>query len=216
MTYPTPDFELSLLRHHGWVIGVDEVGRGAIAGPVAVGAVAVSLAHLDVWPTSIRDSKLMTEQSRRVTEPQIRAWASSAVGMATVAEIEHFGITESLALAANRAIGELIGNDPRCSANPVVLLDGAHDWLSQTVGHPVVVQRKADQECVSVAAASVVAKVARDQLMVELAAVHGSYGFEGNKGYASQEHIAALQEKGPCPEHRLSWLGKILADGQLF
>jgi ribonuclease HII len=158
----------------------------------------------------------MTEQSRLSTDPQIKAWASSAVGMATVAEIEHFGITASLALAASRAIGELIDEDARYSANPVVLLDGTHDWLSQAVGHPVVVQKKADQECVSVAAASVVAKVARDQLMVELAAVHGSYGFAGNKGYASQEHIAALQEIGPCPEHRISWLGRILADGQLF
>ena len=91
-------------------------------------------------------------------------------------------------------------------------LDGSHNWLARAPFH-VHVQPKADRDCASVAAASVLAKVTRDRLMVELAETVTGYGFEGHKGYASAGHIAAIRELGPSSEHRVTWLTRILAGG---
>ena len=100
-------------------------------------------------------------------------------------------------------------------SNPVILLDGSHNFLAD-LGIEVVMKTKADRDCGSVAAAAISAKVARDSLMVELAKIYPGYGFEENKGYASQKHIEAIQSIGPSPEHRKSWLTKILADDLLL
>lgn len=216
MTYPSPDLELSLLQGVDYIFGVDEVGRGAIAGPVAVGVCMVSLGQLDSWPNRVRDSKLLTERIRTELSPEILAWAPCAVGVASVDEIETVGITKSLAMAAQRGITELVQSALPRGASACVLLDGTHNWLEGLTEYPVHVEKKADQSCVSVAAASVVAKVHRDSLMTQLAISAVGYGLDSNKGYASEEHIRALQTVGPSEHHRLSWLGKILADGQLF
>lgn len=216
MTFPTPDLETSLLKDADFVFGVDEVGRGAIAGPLAVGVCLVSLGQLDAWPTKVRDSKLLTEQIRVELAPLIESWAPSAVGLATVAEIEKFGVTKALSLAARRGLLSLMDSALPRGASAVVLLDGTHNWLAGEVEFPVRVEKKADQTCVSVAAASVVAKVHRDGLMAELATNHPQFDWQANKGYASPSHIAAIQRHGPTEHHRLSWLSKILADGQLF
>lgn len=203
--FPTQQTELDLLQRYRWVISLDEVGRGALAGPVAVGAVKVDAELLSCAPAGIRDSKLLTRSRRSQLNREISAWVSPGVGMASAAEIEEQGIVRALGLAATRAL-ESVPDDS------VILLDGNQDWLSDRVAVPVQAKVKADRDCLSVAAASVAAKVVRDDLMVWLAESHPGYGWEKNAGYSSAQHIAALRELGPSPEHRLSWLTRILEE----
>lgn len=220
-TFPSLELELSLLNDSTrFLIGVDEVGRGAIAGPVAVG---VSLIDRDAsslgepWPAKLKDSKLITAAVRQAIEPECRTWlAGHAVGLASPQEIDDLGIVDALAKAAGRAIEELLDapglRSQIASDGCVVLLDGSHNWLAGKAGGLRVVARvKADRDCVSVAAASVIAKVHRDRLMTDLAKAHEGFGFEGHKGYASAGHIKAIRTLGPSPAHRLTWLTRILA-----
>ena len=201
-----------------FVIGIDEVGRGSIAGPVAVGvALLDSQRDLVGWPEKLKDSKLISEKTREEIFPLVGNWVSGwAVGMATVEEIESKGIIEALSLAGARALEALV-RDPALQQaitqdGVMMILDGAHNWLgARALGMPVTVKTKADRDCVSVACASVLAKVARDKLMLEIHEQYPSFGLASNKGYASEGHIAALREQGPSPVHRLSWLTKILA-----
>jgi ribonuclease HII len=136
--------------------------------------------------------------------------------MATVEEIETKGIVEALSLAGFRALEQLV-RDPAlreaiAKDGVMMILDGSHNWLgSKALGMPVTVKTKADRDCVSVACASVLAKVTRDKLMLDIHEQYPSFGLASNKGYASESHIAALREHGPSPVHRLSWLTKILA-----
>ncbi|WP_294179179.1 ribonuclease HII [uncultured Schumannella sp.] len=195
------------------VIGCDEVGRGAIAGPVAVGVSAASLDEIEAErvPVGLRDSKLLSEKRRDALEPLARAWLPrSAVGLATPAEVEARGIIAALGLAASRALGELhaSGVDFR---GAVVLLDGSHDWLTaalprRSVLPRVITQVKADRDCAVVAAASVLAKVHRDRLMIAAHEEAPEFGWASNKGYASAAHYAAVEVRGPHPLHRRSWL----------
>lgn len=188
------------------VVGVDEVGRGCLAGPVTVGAVMV-LPNTRTAPAGVRDSKELTAAARSELVPRLQRWAASwAVGHASPEEIDTHGIIVALRLAAVRALRQLTG--------PVgaVLLDGSHDWLAGEGGlievpdaGPVTTRVKADRDCSSVAAASVLAKVARDRVMTDLAAGYNAYGWEANKGYAAPEHLQGLAVHGPCVLHRLSW-----------
>lgn len=207
MTYPSLELEHQLLAQYGQVIGLDEVGRGAIAGPVAVGAALFATDTSTSIPTGLRDSKLIAESKRESVAALVSAWTKTSVGYASVAEIESKGISWSLQQAALRAI-ENLG-----VSNGVILLDGSHNFLQGLVDLPVVVRTKADRDCAVVSAAALSAKVARDQLMQELHVEYPAYEWAGNKGYASERHIAALKELGPCQEHRVSWLGKILDEG---
>lgn len=203
---------------HRLVAGMDEVGRGALAGPVSVGVVVVDEACRSA-PTGVKDSKLLTHQVRERLVPKIQRWASAyAVGHASPGEIDRFGIMVALRFAGARAIAAL----------PVIpdliLLDGNYDWVTdpRRVGLfgdveqgfdgnpvapfvPVRTMIKADLFCSSVAAASVLAKVERDAMMVVLAAEVPGYAWELNKGYSAPEHFAALQLHGPTVHHRLSW-----------
>lgn len=209
-TFPTSDLERQIFAAGvKQLIGIDEVGRGAIAGPVAVGVSLIEPQSLDVpWPEQLRDSKLMTEKQREANFEPVAAWVSQwAVGMSSAEEIDKIGITKALALAAERAIEQLVIDAP----NARMLLDGSHNWLgNRSYGVPVAVRPKADRDCVSVAAASVLAKVTRDRLMQQLAVETPGYGLEGHKGYASEAHMAAVRELGPSALHRVTWLGKIL------
>lgn len=194
------------------VLGCDEVGRGAIAGPVGVGVAVLDPARRRI-PSGLRDSKLVPEPQRVALEPRVRAWAAaSAVGLAGNDEIDALGLSAALGLAGARAMAQLaalgIG-----FAGAVVLLDGNWDWLTPgliaagTIVLPTVVTRvKADRDCASVAAASVVAKVHRDRLMIDRHDAHPVYGWSSNKGYASRAHYAAIDEHGPCDWHRHTWL----------
>jgi ribonuclease HII len=220
---PTLREERRLLRDgHVLVAGMDEVGRGALAGPVTVGIVVVDAATRSA-PVGVRDSKLLTPAARQVLAPRLRRWARAwAVGHAEPAEIDLYGIIAALRLAGRRALTQLPVL-PAC-----VLLDGSHDWLSvpdppaqaelfdlaqvrpvptfPTLCSPVVrTLVKADLRCAAVASASVLAKVERDGIMVERSTRYPQYGWELNKGYCAPEHGRALRELGPCDQHRRSW-----------
>lgn len=207
-TDPTLDVERDLLAAGvKWVIGCDEVGRGAIAGPVAVGVSAINQTHTRV-PDGLRDSKLLSERARTTMAPTAAAWAhASAVGLTDADEIDRTGIITALGSAGIRALTTLfgLGVDPR---EAVILLDGTHDWLSPALRSPlrVVVRAKADRDCASVAAASVIAKVHRDSLMIAAHDDHPDYGWSSNKGYGAAAHLDAIDRFGPTPLHRHTWL----------
>ncbi len=200
--------ERRLLREYPVVIALDEVGRGALAGPVAVGAVVVDavVARRRV-PAGLRDSKLVPELRRPGVAQRAAAWAcASAVGWASAAEIDETGIMQALGSAGLRAIEHLraAGFVPE---EALVVLDGNYDYLTPAGApglrvRPVV---KADRDCASAAAASVIAKVARDALMTSLHEQHPAYGWARNKGYASAAHRDAIREHGLTAQHRASW-----------
>ena len=216
--YPTTDVERSLGAYR-YVIGIDEVGRGAVAGPVAVGAFVLDLKTLDVGkiPTKLQDSKLMTEKSREAVYEDLITWQPGfAVGMVEAKDIDTHGIVQALSQSAVRALKQLAEIEEIKQAlaeNQVhILLDGTHNWLEHVVSRiPVTVRAKADRDCVSVAAAACLAKVTRDRLMVSLAEEYPMYQLDGHKGYASATHIDALRLHGPSDIHRVSWLTKILS-----
>jgi ribonuclease HII len=211
---PTLEVERELLgAGAALVIGCDEVGRGALAGPVAVGMAAIGL-DAGAFPVGLRDSKMLSEKRREALHPEVAGWVRhSAVGMASAAEVDELGITACLGLAGRRALVELHHAGVPVLAS-VVLLDGAHDWLTPHLAHPVPVRLrvKADRDCASVAAASVLAKVDRDRMMAAWHEDRPEYGWAGNKGYGSAAHLDAIRERGPSDLHRRTWLGGILAD----
>lgn len=180
------------------VAGIDEVGRGALAGPVVAAAVVVPAGCRaeGVW-AAVRDSKLLRPAVREELAVAVQAAAYAwAVGSASVAEIDAIGIAPATRCAMQRAIASL-------AAPPDALLI---DWVRL----PALCVRqecwaKADQASVSVAAASIVAKVARDWMLAELAETYPEYGFAGHKGYGTQMHLAALARLGPCIHHRRSF-----------
>ena len=207
---PTLRFERQLLRKHGGLLlAVDEVGRGSCAGPVSCGVVVIDIESPPLH--GIRDSKLMSPRERELAVEKIENWAlGSAVGHASPAEVDALGLTGALHLAASRAttqVGLVLS---------VVLLDGNVDWFSplgsfsgKQGSPPVYTKVKADLSCTAVAAASIIAKVTRDQLMVSCAENFPNYGWEVNKGYTTPAHIAAIRENGLTSEHRKSWKLKI-------
>ncbi|MDO5501686.1 MAG: ribonuclease HII [Actinomycetia bacterium] len=205
-----------LLQRAGYPLlaGMDEVGRGALAGPVSVGVVLIDESCRSA-PAGVRDSKLLTPGARERMVPRIERWCVAyGVGHASPGEIDEVGIMGGLRLAGRRAL-DLLGVVP-----DLVILDGNHDWLTDPaeVGllafaegaaspatPPVRTMIKADLRCSSVAAASVLAKVARDRIVVERAVDFPEYGWLGNKGYAAPEHLEALRVHGPSAYHRRSW-----------
>ncbi|MDF3292348.1 MULTISPECIES: ribonuclease HII [Streptomyces] len=194
---PTHSVERSLRATLGVriVAGIDEVGRGAWAGPVTACAAVTGLRRP---PEGLTDSKLLTVKRRTAMAGQLAGWVTDhALGHASPEEIDELGMTAALRLAAVRALEGL------SVAPDAVILDGKHNYL----GGPWQVRTviKGDQSCVSVAAASVIAKVWRDARMAELGAQYAAFGFAENAGYPSPVHRAALEEWGPTPYHRLSW-----------
>ena len=219
-TFPSLDSERRIFeRGNRFVIGIDEVGRGAIAGPVAVGVSLIDKTNpaLEAWPEKLQDSKLMTPKSRSEIASPLMDWVSSyAVGFSSNKEIDQLGISAALRLAAGSALDELFTDAKTRKSiaedGAVILLDGSQNWLGKvSYGIDVQVQVKADTNCVSVAAAAVLAKVTRDSLMQELDTQNPGYGLAGHKGYASAAHIAALRALGPTDIHRVTWLTRILA-----
>ena len=193
--------------------GMDEVGRGALAGPVTVGVVIID-ESCGTAPQGVKDSKLLVPHARTAMVPRIERWAvAHGVGHASAAEIDDIGIIAALRVAGVRALAEA-GIRP-----DLVILDGNHDWLTapQDVGlfafaddvpaatPPVSTMIKADLKCSSVAAASVLAKVRRDAIMAGLGEQHPAYGWGENKGYAAPGNLDALRRLGPCELHRRSW-----------
>ncbi|MCK2036654.1 ribonuclease HII [Microbacterium sp. SSW1-49] len=205
---PKLTLERKLLGECDLIISLDEVGRGALAGPVAVGAAVMDAAGARRRvPEGLRDSKLVTEKRRPEVAARAAAWVqASAVGWASAAEVDEVGIMRALGLAASRAVSGVVAQGASLE-NALVLLDGNHDYLSIVHPGPLRVRPviKADRDCASVSAASVIAKVARDSLMVELHDGHPAYQWDRNKGYASAEHREAIRASGLSPHHRASW-----------
>ena len=179
----------------GLICGVDEAGRGPLAGPVC--AAAVILPPEAVLP-GLNDSKKLSEKKREQLFPEIQRLALAwSVAFASVEEIEERNILGATMLAMNRAISGL-------SLRPeLALIDGNRNREIQVPSRCVV---HGDARCASIAAASILAKVSRDRLMVELAKEYPQYGFHRHKGYGTRAHYAALREYGPCPAHRPSFL----------
>ncbi len=172
---------------------MDEVGRGSWAGPLTVGAAVVPR---DRRVYKIRDSKLLTEAEREALFDRIAGWCHAwSVGHATFAECDELGMSEAQRLAARRALDGL-GE----TANHV-LVDGNWDFVG---GARTIV--RGDLTSLSIAAASILAKVTRDRMMREVADEYPGYNFEGNKGYPCPIHKAALQAWGPSSIHRRSWV----------
>ncbi|MFI6814104.1 ribonuclease HII [Nonomuraea sp. NPDC050328] len=191
---PTYDIERLLTARPGTLVaGVDEVGRGAWAGPVLVCAVVTDLSEP---PAGLTDSKQLSAARRESLAAEIATWATGiGYGEASHEEIDTLGMTEALRRAARRALEAL-------PARPdFVILDGSHDYIGPP--WPVRLEVRGDAASISVAAASVLAKVRRDAFMATLG--RAEFGFAENAGYPSPVHQAALAEFGPTEHHRLSW-----------
>jgi len=176
------------------VAGVDEVGRGPLAGPVTAAAVVLDPANI---PDGLDDSKKLSRDRREVLFDAIVTRAAVGVAHASVAEIDTHNILRASHIAMLRAVAAL---DP---APDHLLIDGTMIPSGCTVSAVAIV--KGDCRCLSIAAASIIAKVTRDRIMVDLAQQHPGYGWETNAGYPSKSHISALQSLGVTPHHRRSF-----------
>ncbi|MFA5607517.1 MAG: ribonuclease HII [Leucobacter sp.] len=204
---PSLDVERELLASgYAAVIGIDEVGRGAIAGPVAVGAHVVTTVA-GAFPEGLRDSKLLSEKRRELLAPRVAEWGAGAVGFGSAAEIDSKGIIAMLGAAARRALLDLHGQGVPVD-RAAIIVDGAHDWLSPALRSPLDVRTRvgADRDCASVAAASIRAKVARDAVMREADLAAPGYGWASNKGYGARAHYAGIAELGVNELHRSTWI----------
>ena len=195
-----PDWSAErLLWKQGYlrVAGVDEVGRGPLAGPVVAAAVVFPPTFRARKLPGLRDSKQLTAMARERLAPQVRRFAAGVgVGSASHAEIDALGIVGATVAAMSRAIRQL----PQSADH--LLVDALR---LECDGIPCRAIIHGDALCCSIAAASIVAKVARDSLMVKLDALHRGYGFARHKGYPTPEHLAALERLGPTPLHRRSF-----------
>lgn len=251
---PDCTVERGLLSAGGRLIAFDEVGRGALAGPVTVGAVVLS-GRFDEVPAGLRDSKLLTPRARQQLVEPVRRWVDAwAIGHAEASEIDEIGIMAALRLAGYRALAALPDEGLVLGAGlpgvelpgvelqgvglrgvglqseglqaaderiDVGLLDGNIDYLSPPMAHlpglgaggvipsslpkRMVTRVRADRDCASVAAASVLAKVSRDAVMEGLATRFPAYDWARNKGYGTAAHAAAIAAHGTCELHRRSW-----------
>lgn len=212
------------------IAGMDEVGRGSLAGPVSVG-VALVPAGAVLSVEGLTDSKALSKLRRESMVSDIETWCTTAVGSTTPQEIDEWGMTAALRVAGHRALASAVSTAGQ--APDMVLLDGKHDWftspaddllsmvdptqralnttLNRVWGNgavwsgPVHTVIKGDLSCASISAASVVAKVHRDELMTRLAHEYPAYGWAKNMGYGSAAHREALVTYGPTVYHRLSW-----------
>lgn len=183
------------------ICGVDEAGRGPLAGPVCATAVILPK---DLELPGLTDSKKLTDKKRRELFPLIREQAIAyGIGLATEQEIDEINILQATFLAMQRALDQL-------AVKPdLALIDGNRE---KDFGVPVKTVVKGDSLSANIAAASILAKVTRDDLMVEMAEKYPQYGFEIHKGYGTKAHYAALREFGPSPIHRMTFLKKFYGE----
>ncbi len=183
------------------ICGVDEAGRGPLAGPVCAAAVILPP---NIQIPGLNDSKKLTDKRRRELFPLIQERAIAyGIGLASYEEIDQINILQATYLAMERAIGQL-------SVKPeIALIDGNR---AKDFGLPVQTVIKGDSLSASIAAASILAKVTRDDLMLLAAEEYPQYGFEIHKGYGTKAHYEALTAHGPCPIHRMSFLKKFYGE----
>lgn len=185
----------------GVICGVDEAGRGPLAGPVYAAAVILP-EHLEI--PGLDDSKKLTDKRRRELMPIIKEQAIAyGVGVATEQEIDEINILQATFLAMERAIAQLNGKAD------FALIDGNRE---KDFGLPVITVVKGDSRSANIAAASILAKVSRDDYMEEMAEKYPEYGFEIHKGYGTKAHYEALRTYGHCPLHRVTFLKKFYGD----
>ena len=198
------------------VAGIDEAGRGALAGPLVVGCVSFGPMPCEqrhgAWLSELRwldDSKRVTPRRREQLFAGIARWAAWAVGWTDASELDAIGVTGAATAAAGRAVAHL------SAAPELVLLDGGlalpGDATATALRSVAIVH--GDRRSMHIAAASIVAKVVRDRMMRVLAARYGGYGFERNKGYGTASHLEALQRQGASPVHRRSFRGVVCNRG---
>ncbi len=194
-TAPTRDEEKIFWNEgHDIVVGVDEVGRGSWAGPLTVGAAVIPK---DRRIYNVRDSKQITEKNREALYGRVAQWCEHwAVGHASNEECDALGMSAAQKLAAQRAIDGL-GVTP-----DAYLLDGRWNFVDHQCVRTIV---KGDTKCLSIAAASILAKVTRDRLMRSHGETYPAFDFASNKGYPSPKHRQTLAKVGPTPLHRVSW-----------
>jgi ribonuclease HII len=214
---PTLAFENNLFSRGAKLIaGMDEVGRGCLAGPVSVGVAVINIECVNP-PENLADSKLLTHEQREELLPLVKTWVKDfAVGHASNDEIDQIGLTRALRRAGRRALAQLETKPDH------LILDGKHNWLlpeketqnmfeqefddgALSADLKIITQIKADLTCASVAAASIVAKTIRDQMMSELSKEFPNYFWADNKGYAAPEHLEAIKTWGATKYHRVSW-----------
>ena len=192
-----PDFSLETAAHHAGftrIAGIDEVGRGPLAGPVVAAAVILDPQNI---PDGLNDSKKLTAKRRDALTQQIMAQAEVGVGQASVAEIDALNILRATHLAMERALAALPTRPDH------LLIDGNQLPKALTISAQAVV--KGDARALSIAAASIVAKTTRDRLMWDLAQHFPGYGWEANAGYPTKSHLNALRNLGVTPHHRRSF-----------
>ena len=195
MPFTSPDFsfELAALANGAaFVVGVDEVGRGPLAGPVTAAAVRLNPSRI---PEGLRDSKTLSAHRRERLHDQIMEFAAVSIAHATVAEIDSLNILRASHLAMERAVAGLPADH--------ALIDG--NLTPGSLGCAATAIIKGDARSLSIAAASIVAKVTRDRIMVDLAQQHPGYGWDHNAGYPTKAHLAALLNIGVTAWHRRSF-----------
>ena len=180
---------------HQAICGIDEVGRGPFAGPVVAGAVILPKDHPILY---LNDSKKLSEKKREeLYEVILKEAVATGIGMASPARIDEINILQATYEAMREAVSKL-------SREPDLLLNDAVTIPEMTIMQVPII--KGDAKSVSIAAASILAKVTRDRLMIEYDKILPEYGFAGHKGYGSKEHIAAIQKYGPSPIHRRTFI----------
>jgi ribonuclease HII len=199
---PTLDLEQQIAQEIGsiYVAGLDEAGRGALAGPVVAAAVILPLDQPDQLAhfANVRDSKQLTALQREQLYDKIIAHALTyGIGSATAQEIDQDGILKANFRAMLSAVAQL---DPPAQ---YLLVDGSLPVRPTVLPQKTVV--RGDSRCLTIAAASILAKVSRDRLMIQLNEQYPLYGFGRHKGYATPQHLAALEKYGPCPLHRYTF-----------
>lgn len=187
-----PDLSLEIVAG-GIVAGVDEAGRGPWAGPVVAGAVVLNQKYI---PSGINDSKKLSATKREMLYEEILQNARTGIGISTVEEIDEFNILEATKLAMQRAVA-MLGNDIT-----LVLIDGNK---APTLNFPTQTIIGGDAKSLSIAAASIIAKVTRDRIMCELGETNPEYGWERNSGYGTKYHVEALAKYGITEHHRKSY-----------
>jgi ribonuclease HII len=200
-----PDWQLeTLLFNAGYtpIAGVDEAGRGALAGPVVAAAVVLPYQNFP-----FRDSKTLSAQQRETMAEAIKKVALAfGIGLASSEEVDKINVLQATHVAAARALAQV---QERLELNGLVT-----DFLKLKFPRPVIAVPKGDSRSLQIAAASILAKALRDQLMKDYAELYPNYGFEKHKGYGSPVHLAALNKHGLCPIHRRTY--KSVAQASLF
>ncbi len=194
MTFPNDEYETPFWQAGKLVAGVDEVGRGPLAGPVIAAAVMLDPEQI---PDGLNDSKKLSEKKREALNMALAECAHVSIAEATVAEIDEINILHASLLAMERAVAGL----PKTPDH--VLIDGNKIPKNLTIPATAVV--KGDSKSLSIAAASIVAKIKRDHLMQDLNRIYPGYGWDTNAGYPTKRHISALSELGVTPVHRRSF-----------